>query len=195
MTTPLTVTPSFCSTNRAHPAFATLAEHFACALGRACDAHDACFGTRITDALREAAPLIDLLSKAELEGSAQRYTRHVLASDAAGRFAAAALIWRPGQCTPVHGHHTWCGYRVIKGALTEEWFEWDEAILRATHRGTRRREAGATSFVGAGTGGIHRLANHSDALAVSLHVYGVHADDIATHVNQLVACDAPFTTA
>ncbi|MEJ0004618.1 MAG: hypothetical protein WDN30_15645 [Pararobbsia sp.] len=59
-----------------------------------------------------------------LAGSAASYSRHLLATDPAGRFAAAALVWRPGQQTAVHGHRTWCAYRVVQGTLHEEGFRW-----------------------------------------------------------------------
>ncbi|HTJ92177.1 MAG TPA: cysteine dioxygenase family protein [Pararobbsia sp.] len=172
-------------------AFDTLTSRVRAALEAACGAPDDLFGSHIRTALEQAAPLVDLLSSEILRGSAERYTRHLLASDAAGRFAAAALIWRPGQMTPVHGHHTWCGYRVVRGVLTEEVFEWDETETRAISRGSRERAAGAASFVGAGVRGIHRLANLSDEIAVSLHVYGVHADAIATRVNHCVETAEP----
>ena len=181
-----------CSTNRAHPAFDGLCAHFRSALEQACGEAAEAFGARIGAALADAAPLIDCLPDTVLRGCATSYTRHVLASDPAGRFAAAALIWRPGQSTPVHGHHTWCGYRIMRGVLTEERFEWREAQAHAWRTGLQHRAAGAASFVGAGYEGIHRLVNYTDEVAISLHVYGVHADAMSTRVNQVVERgDAP----
>ncbi|WP_240648288.1 cysteine dioxygenase family protein [Pararobbsia silviterrae] len=175
--------------------FDDLSTHFRRVLEGACGAHADTFEARVCDALREAAPLVDLLPANVLDGCAERYARHLLASDASGRFAAAALIWRPGQVTPVHGHHTWCGYRVVKGALTEEWFSARGTDGRASYIGTRMRPAGAASFVGPASDGIHRLANRGTTVAVSIHVYGVHADALASRVNRLVDLDDPVLSA
>jgi predicted metal-dependent enzyme (double-stranded beta helix superfamily) len=183
------------STNRAQTPFDALTAHFREALEAACGAPCDVFGSHVQAALADAAALVDGLPAEALCGSAERYTRHVLASDQAGRFAAAALIWRPGQMTPVHGHHTWCAYRVVKGALSEEHFRWDAAEERAVCVGTRPRPLGATSFVGAGFDGIHRLANLGDEIAISLHVYGVHADALATRVNHCVDTERPLKAA
>jgi hypothetical protein len=51
------------------------------------------------------------------------------------------------------------------------------------------RAAGAVSYVDAGRGAIHRLGNPADATerAISLHIYGVAGEQIATHVNDLLA--------
>jgi len=43
---------------------------------------------------------------------------------------------------------------------------------------------GESTFDLSGTG-IHRIANYSGVLAISLHVYGVAKDRISTHVNRL----------
>ena len=187
MTSPSPLSPLLSSTNRAQPDFDALSAHFRQALEAACGAPGERFGECVRAALADAAPLVDLLSADVLRGSAERYTRHLLARDDAGRFAAAALVWRPGHITPVHAHHTWCGYRVVMGTLTEELFDWVDEDTCAAVASARERATGSSSFVGAGSEGIHRLANRSSAIAVSLHVYGVHADAIASRVNRVVA--------
>jgi predicted metal-dependent enzyme (double-stranded beta helix superfamily) len=180
------------STNRAHPAFSTLSARFAAGLEMACGAPAAQFGARIRAVLDEAQALAACLPAEVLAGKAHGYSRHMLACDPAGRFAAAAIVWRPGQCTPVHGHQTWCGFRIVKGVLSEERFTWNAQEERAFRVEQRQCAAGESSFVPAGFGGIHRIANHSALNAVSFHVYGVHADDIATRVNRLVETAEPL---
>jgi predicted metal-dependent enzyme (double-stranded beta helix superfamily) len=174
------------STNRAHPAFSALSARFAAGLEAACGAPAAQFGARIRAVLGDAEALTACLPVEVLAGRAEGYSRHLLACDPAGRFAAAAIVWRPGQFTPVHGHQTWCGFRIVKGVLSEERFKWDSMAERATLVEQRQCAVGESSFVPAGFGGIHRIVNHSATNAVSFHVYGVHADDIATRVNRLV---------
>lgn len=150
------------------------------------------FGRSMRIALAEAAANPDWLTPAQREGSAENYRRHLLAADPHGRYAIAALVWLPRQASPVHAHHTWCGYAVLDGTLSETVFEWNGAQRCASATRTHARHAGAVSFVRGGRGGIHRLGNGSDAPAVSLHIYGVAGAQIATHVNDIVrASDAP----
>ncbi|WP_246287811.1 cysteine dioxygenase family protein [Paraburkholderia sediminicola] len=150
------------------------------------------FARSMRIALAEAAANPDLLTSSQREGSAENYRRHLLAADPHGRYAIAALVWQPHQASPVHAHHTWCGYAVVDGTLSETVFEWNGAQHCASATRTQARKAGAVSFVRGGKGGIHRLGNCSDAAAVSLHIYGVAGEQIATHVNDIVrAADTP----
>ncbi|MFM0383539.1 cysteine dioxygenase family protein [Paraburkholderia dipogonis] len=150
------------------------------------------FARSMRIALAEAAANPDLLTSAQREGSAENYRRHLLAADPHGRYAIAALVWLPHQASPVHAHHTWCGYAVLDGTLSETVFEWNGAQHCASATRTEARNTRAVSFVRGGRGGIHRLGNCSDAPAVSLHIYGVAGAQIATHVNDIVrAADAP----
>ncbi|TKC86719.1 cysteine dioxygenase [Trinickia terrae] len=152
--------------------------------------HSAEFARRVRAALAQAVADETLLAPAQREGSPDCYRRHLLAADPRGRYAIAALVWQPGQASPVHAHHTWCGYAVIDGALTETVYDWNEAAGCATESRTHPREAGAASYTRAGTTGIHRLCNTSTAPAVSLHLYGVAGPQITTHVNDLVRVEA-----
>ncbi|MEK0094852.1 cysteine dioxygenase family protein, partial [Bordetella pertussis] len=69
----------------------------------------------------------ELLTPAQQAGNAEHYARHLLYAHPLGRFSIVALAWQPGQCTPVHGHFTWCAYAVLRGAMQEEQYDWDAA--------------------------------------------------------------------
>jgi len=117
---------------------------------------------------------------------ATSYGRQMLVADPQGRYCAVALIWGQAQFSPIHGHHTWCAYRVLSGALHESVFEWDKPTEQAHWQLDQARLPGAISYTDAGVGGIHRLGNPHAAAAVSLHVYGIEAAQVTTHVNLLV---------
>ena len=151
--------------------------------------HSTFFARCMRVALAEAAANPALLAPAQREGSIEYYRRHLLASDPHGRYAIAALVWQPGQTSPVHAHHTWCGYAVLEGTLSETVFKWNGAQHCASATRTQARTRGAVSFVRGGRGGIHQLGNRSDAPAISLHIYGVQGAQIATHVNDVVQAD------
>ncbi|KAA0180995.1 cysteine dioxygenase [Cupriavidus gilardii] len=157
----------------------------------------------------DADALLALLPAAARAGSPDGYTRHLIYADPMARFSAMLLVWRPGQASPVHGHRTWCAYRVLQGSLYERHYRWDEAAQVARPSGGVVREPGAVFSVPAGLGHIHSLGHagrgmdrgmaqdmdqHMDQhdgeagdIAVSLHLYGVEAAQIATGINLLVA--------
>lgn len=181
-------------TRGAHPsslsALARLCEALDAAFDAAADAanpsHCAEFARRVRAALQTAAADETLLAPEDREGSPDTYRRHLLAADERGRYALVSLVWRPGQASPVHGHHTWCGYAVIDGTLTESLYNWDASLGCASRVRAHPRASGAVSYVRAGLAGIHRLGNEGTEVAVSLHVYGVPAERVSTHVNDVV---------
>jgi predicted metal-dependent enzyme (double-stranded beta helix superfamily) len=136
----------------------------------------------LTRALADPA----LVTPAQREGSTEKYRRHLIAADSRGRYTVAALVWQPGQASPIHAHHTWCGYTVLEGTLTETLYAWDDVRQGADVVRSHPRASGAVSFGGRGRANIHRLSNGSAAQAVSLHVYGVPGEHIATQVNDVL---------
>ncbi|MDQ7977873.1 cysteine dioxygenase family protein [Paraburkholderia sp. SARCC-3016] len=149
-------------------------------------ARDARFARAVRTALVEAAAEPHLLTSAQREGAAEKYQRHLLAADPLGRYAIASLVWMPGQMSPVHAHHTWCGYVVLEGTLSEALYDWNEEEDYAIPVRTQARDRGAVSYARAGRSAIHRLGNASDAPAISVHVYGVPEAEFATRVNDVV---------
>jgi predicted metal-dependent enzyme (double-stranded beta helix superfamily) len=119
----------------------------------------------------------------------QTYSRHILHADPQGRFTVVALVWEPGQFSPVHAHYTWCAYRVLSGVLSETHYAWDAAAGHAYPFNSMARIAGQSVCGHAGLELIHRLGNasHDDpAPAVSLHVYGIDSERVSTHVNRVL---------
>ncbi len=156
------------------------------AVGHACPNGGVPSGKAILEALRVAARTPDLLDDAQRAGSDMAYVRHVVHADSLERFTVLALVWRPGQFSPVHWHHSWCAYAVVSGLLEETGYDWHEAAGRATTSMRRERAEGDASFAIAGSARIHRLGNGGAREAISLHVYGVAAARIATGVNRVV---------
>jgi len=137
---------------------------------------------------------LDTLLQETLAPSTVGYRRHLLLADPRGRYSAVAIVWEKGQFSPVHGHHTWCAYGVVRGELSESCFDWSNAARAAQFRTMEPRLPGDVSYVEAGYGGIHRLGNLHPEPAISLHVYGVPGASIATGVNHVVEVDAGVIT-
>ena len=107
--------------------------------------------------------------------SSQKYTRHLLHADAEDRFSLLALVWKPGQGTPIHDHPSWGVIGVLRGRMrftnyapsTEE--GQNCLVPVETFIGT----AGSVGTVYPPATDLHRMDNcSSDEVAVTLHAYG-----------------------
>jgi predicted metal-dependent enzyme (double-stranded beta helix superfamily) len=159
---------------------ARLASRIDSAVGLAPDA----MAREVQAALAEATARPDWLPAERRRASHDRYARHLLYGDPAGRYSILAIVWDHGQTSPVHGHHCWCAVGVYQGVLSESQYREGAGGGIPMLLGSSRRPAGTLSFDAAATG-IHRIANESGAPAVSLHVYGVAKERISTDVNRL----------
>jgi len=168
---------------RAAPMLAALAGD----IEQACRGAPADLPAAVERALCRHAALASLVPPAQRAGNPAGYARHLLYADPLGRFSVVALVWLPGQRTPVHAHYTWCAYRVAEGALREDRYRWNPQRGEAELAETVGRTAGQTGCGHAGYEQIHRLGNAGQGPALSIHVYGIDAERVATHVNRLAA--------
>jgi 3-mercaptopropionate dioxygenase len=133
--------------------------------------------------LRAHLPGPDLLTPEERDGDPAGYVSHVLHTEPDGSFSVCALVWRPGQITPIHDHVTWCVFGVIQGTEYEELY-----ALRGNGRWLAEvgRNANAEGEVSgfAPPGDIHRVRNHGDGVAISLHVYGADITRLGSSVRR-----------
>lgn len=146
-------------------------------------------GSRAEAAAAALKPYLDrpdLLAGHDCPCSAERYARHSLHEDPAGRYCLVAIVWRPGQESPIHAHKTWCAFGIHKGAIVESFF----AVPDATHpefKDAVLRRIGAVSHGEADPHAAHRVTNTGVETAVSLHVYGVAFDDYGSGVSAVLA--------
>lgn len=122
----------------------------------------------------------DLLEGLDLPCCPDRYMRHLLRADAEAGCAVVALVWRPGQMSPVHAHRTWCAFGVQRGVLSETLYAPGDP---PEPRATRLLPPGTTGHGPPDPRQIHRLANLSCRTAVSIHCYGVPFERFGTEVN------------
>src|SRR3954449_5342787 len=52
-------------------------------------------------------------------GHAEHYTQHLLHVSSCRRLSIVALVWLPGQRTPIHDHVSWCVVGVYRGVESE----------------------------------------------------------------------------
>jgi predicted metal-dependent enzyme (double-stranded beta helix superfamily) len=134
--------------------------------------------------LRRTLPDTSLLTAAERAGSLDGYQSHVLHVEPDGSFSVTAVVWRPGQVTPIHDHVTWCVTGVIQGTAYEELYRpaGDGNWLEEVGRG-RAAPGEVTGF--APPGDIHRVRNYGPDVAISLHVYGADITRLGSSVRRI----------
>ena len=160
-------------------------------IARACDGPALRMARRIVPALAAAAAEPAIIAPEHCRPQAECYARHVLYADPRGRFTILALVWGPGQFSPPHAHHAWCGYAVRSGELSETLYAYDSIAGLARPSRVATRSAGYACFADGGLDQIHRLGNAGSEPAISIHVYGVARERIATHVNRIVEVAPP----
>ncbi len=133
--------------------------------------------------LRPVLPGPDILTAAEREGSPDGYVCHTLHTEPDGSFSVCALVWRPGQMTPIHDHVTWCVAGVVQGAEYEELFALRDGETALEVVGRRVSQPGDVGGF-APPGAIHRVRNHGRDIAISLHVYGADITRLGSSVRR-----------
>ena len=116
-------------------------------------------------------------------GDPTRYRSHVLHIEPDGAFSIVALVWRPGQVTPIHDHVTWCVFGVIEGVEYEELFRLDDE-RGVSRRGGVEREPDRRGERVRLPGDIHRVRNVGVDTAISIHVYGTAVSRIGSSVRR-----------
>jgi 3-mercaptopropionate dioxygenase len=139
----------------------------------------------IADEVRDGLPGPDILTEAQRLGDPDRYCAHLLHSERDGGFSVLAVVWRPGQVTPIHDHVTWCVFGTMQGVEHEELFEVrnDASGDFLVQVGENDNPVGEVSGF-APPGDIHRVRNVGDETAISLHVYGTDIARVGSSVRR-----------
>jgi predicted metal-dependent enzyme (double-stranded beta helix superfamily) len=121
------------------------------------------------------------LPPALAEPDPDSYRIHRLHVDPGGRFSVSAMVWGPGQGTPIHDHTVWGMVGVLRGReRCEEFSHLLEPGGPLVSGQAHDLKPGDIDFVSPAIGDIHRVSNAlADGTSVSIHVYG---GDIASIV-------------
>jgi 3-mercaptopropionate dioxygenase len=137
----------------------------------------------VTRELERHLPPPEVLAPEQRIGSHEGYRSHPLHIEPDGSFSIVALVWRPGQVTPIHDHVTWCVFGVLQGVEYEELFTLDETRGDLVPSGeTASRQGDVSGF--APPGDIHRVRNIGTETAISIHVYGTDVSRIGSSVRR-----------
>jgi predicted metal-dependent enzyme (double-stranded beta helix superfamily) len=132
------------------------------------------------------------LTREQLAAGQEQYVRHILYADAAGRYTVAAIVWRPGQRSSIHTHYAWSGAAVYRGELTETLYRVSRGPAPPFPVSNIKRRPGDFTFHWP-LNEIHHVGNEGAETAISIHVYGVGSEWLATGVNRFVGAASAAT--
>ena len=99
-------------------------------------------------------------------------------------FSLQTFVWPPSTKTKIHDHSSWGVYCCAVGSVLEERYErlddgslTDYARLKRAWQLWWSPEDGASSVL-PHDGGIHRVGNPGDSLAISVHLYGPRLGEV-----------------
>jgi predicted metal-dependent enzyme (double-stranded beta helix superfamily) len=137
----------------------------------------------VASELERHLPSPSILAAEQRMGDPETYRSHLLYGEPDGGFSIVALVWRPGQETPIHDHVTWCVFGVIQGMEYEELFTLDETRGCLVGAGSTVNRTGEVNGF-APPGDIHRVRNAGDRTAISIHIYGTDVSRIGSSVRR-----------
>jgi predicted metal-dependent enzyme (double-stranded beta helix superfamily) len=137
----------------------------------------------VAGALERQLPSPEVLTAEQRAGDPRSFRSHVLHVEPDGAFSIVALVWLPGQVTPIHDHVTWCVFGVVQGVEHEELFMIGDDGECLVEAGNATNRAGDVSAF-APPGDIHRVRNVGGQTAISIHVYGTDVSRIGSSVRR-----------
>ena len=115
-----------------------------------------------------------------------------------GAYSLQTFVWPPKTGTNVHDHSSWGAFHCAFGSVLEERYERvddasvsDHARLKKSWQLAWGPKDGASTVL-PGNGGIHRVTNLGEEVAVSVHLYGPRqgeADGRDYDLSQNYVCD------
>jgi predicted metal-dependent enzyme (double-stranded beta helix superfamily) len=117
-------------------------------------------------------------------GSAEHYTQHLLHVSPCRRLSIVALVWLPGQRTPIHDHVSWCVVGVYEGRERETRYRSVEVdgvrCLRPV--GSVDARPGHVEVIVPSVEDIHAVTAVGDGPTISIHVYGADIERLGSSI-------------
>ncbi len=116
-----------------------------------------------------------LLAPMHKQGDANSYKRHLLYAAPDGSCSVLAIVWLPGQVTPIHGHTAWGAVGVYEGnPFCENFDNWQNAhgAIGLRSKMKLRLKPADLAAVRPGIDDVHRIGNDTPRRAITVHVYG-----------------------
>jgi 3-mercaptopropionate dioxygenase len=114
------------------------------------------------------------------------YRQHLLHVSPSRRLSVVALVWLPGQATPIHDHVSWCVVGVYQGIEQETHYrliehDGEQALLPG---GSVEAHAGHVEALVPPGENIHSVAAAGPGKTISIHVYGADIERLGSSILQ-----------
>jgi predicted metal-dependent enzyme (double-stranded beta helix superfamily) len=126
------------------------------------------------------------LSSHDQRPGGDRYRQHLLYVSPTRRLSVVALVWQPGQRTPIHDHIAWCivgVYRGVERELRYRLVEHDGAPCLLPIGSVEAHPGHVEALVGPAED-IHCVTAGGDEKTISIHVYGADIERRGTSVHR-----------
>ena len=107
----------------------------------------------------------------------QGFGLHMLHEEPDHSLAVFAVSWLPNRGSPVHNHGTWAVVAGVDGPEKNVFFQRVDDGTRPGYAELRKIGEKIFDFgdvLAMPTGGLHSIWNETEAVTVSLHIYGKH---------------------
>ena len=112
------------------------------------------------------------------------YRQHLLHVSESRRLSVVALVWLPGQRTPIHDHVSWCVVGVYRGVEREVHYRLVDRDGRHCLQPVAAFEApaGHVEALVPPAGNIHSVAAAGNQKTISIHVYGADVERLGSSI-------------
>ena len=112
------------------------------------------------------------------------YRQHLLHVSPDRRLSIVALVWLPGQHTPIHDHVSWCVVGVYEGRERETRYRAVEADGQRflEPAGTVDAVPGHVEVIVPSVEDIHAVTAVGDGPTISIHVYGADIERLGSSI-------------
>ena len=114
------------------------------------------------------------------------YRQHLLHVSPCRRLSVVALVWLPGQTTPIHDHVSWCVVGVYRGIEHEVHYRLveDDGARRLLPVGTFEARPGHVEALVPPASNIHAVSAGGRGRTISIHVYGADIERLGTSIHR-----------
>jgi len=118
------------------------------------------------------------------EPDPDRYRQHLLYVSPERTVSIVALVWLPGQTTPIHDHVSWCVVGVYEGRERETRYRAVEAggERYLEEAGSIEADPGHVEVIVPSVEDIHAVTAVSEGATISIHVYGADIEARGTSI-------------
>jgi predicted metal-dependent enzyme (double-stranded beta helix superfamily) len=124
------------------------------------------------------------LSPEHRVADSHHYRQHLLHVSACRRLSVVALVWLPGQRTPIHDHVAWCVVGVYEGRERETRYRAVEVgeLRYLEPVGSIEAPPGHVEVIVPSTEDIHAVTAVGAEPTISIHVYGADIERLGSSI-------------